>query len=182
VEASEDDGPVPLMVRLGVQGDRLGDAGALDFFMAMDGARLGTDTRVTGLALPADDGTDAMDRLTLLSAHLTATLASSDRGRFRIEGGVASVHAPDVLFVGPSFAASAEACVGRSALDVEARLQATPFPYRQVDAQAGLALHLGALNLRGGWRGLFLDDVGLVDGIHHRDAFAGPYLGLGLAF
>ncbi|CAM3254531.1 hypothetical protein [Corallococcus soli] len=174
---------MPPMVRLNVQGDMFGETGgALGLFMGLDGQRLGMNARVTGIALSADDGSQDVDRLTLLDAHLTASLWSSERGRFRIEGGIASAHAPDVIFVGPSVAASLEACIGPSPLDVEARIQVVPFPHRQVDAQAGLALHLGALNLRGGWRTLYINDAGRLDGVVHEDAFSGPYLGLGIAF
>ncbi|MFP2930041.1 hypothetical protein ACLESO_33565 [Pyxidicoccus sp. 3LG] len=174
--------PVPLLVRLGLQGDLLGDGGAMGLFMAMEGRRMGMDTRYTGLVLPADDGSADVDRISLLSAHVTAALWAGERGRVRVEAGVASAHAPDILFVGPSFGASVEACIGRSPVDLEARLQATPFPHRQVDAQAGLALHLGAFNMRGGWRGLYLNDAGHTDGEEHAEGFAGPYLGLGLTF
>lgn len=174
--------PVPLMVRLGVEGGPLGDGGSLGVFMAMEGRRLGVDTRITGIALPADDGTDATDRITLLSAHVTAALWAGERGRVRVEAGLASAHAPNIIFVGPSFGASAEACIGRSPMDVEARLHATPFPHQQVDVQAGLAAHLGPLNVRGGWRGLYLNDSGHVDGVVHEETLGGPYLGLGLSF
>ena len=68
------------------------------------------------------------------------------------------------------------------ALDVEGRGQFVPVPYIQVDAQAGLALRLGILTLRSGWRWLMLDDRGRVDGVVHRDYFSGPYAGLGLNF
>ncbi|NOK35640.1 hypothetical protein HMI49_20790 [Corallococcus exercitus] len=175
--------PAPL-VHLNVQGDSFGDTGgALDLFMALDGQRWGMDARVSGIALSADDGSDDTDRLTLLDAHLTLSPWSTERGRFRLEAGIASAHAPDAIFVGPSFAASLEACIGPSPFDIEARIQAVPFPHRQVDMQAGLAVHLGALNLRGGWRTLYLSDAGqLDDGVVHADLFSGPYLGLGLSF
>lgn len=174
--------PVPLMVRLGVQGDLLGNGGAMGLFMAMEGKRLGLDTRVTGIALPADDGSNRVDRITLLGAHATAALWMSQRGRMRVEAGVVSAHAPDIIFVGPSFGASVEACIGRSPVDLEARLHAVPYPHRQVDMQAGLAVHLGSLNMRGGWRALYLNDAGHVDGEVHAEAFGGPYLGVGLSF
>ncbi|WP_375755980.1 hypothetical protein [Corallococcus exercitus] len=175
--------PAPL-VHLNVQGASFGDTGgALDLFMALDGQRWGMDARVSGIGLSADDGSDDTDRLTLLDAHLTISPWSTERGRFRMEAGIASAHAPDAIFVGPSFAASLEACIGPSPFDIEARIQAVPFPHRQVDMQAGLALHLGALNLRGGWRTLYLSDAGhLDDGVVHADLFSGPYLGLGLSF
>ncbi|WP_240359297.1 hypothetical protein [Pyxidicoccus trucidator] len=174
--------PVPLLVRMGVQGDLLGNGGAMGLFMAMEGRRLGVDTRITGLSLPADDGSNDIDRITLLSAHATAALWAGERGRMRVEAGVVSTHAPHIIFVGPSFGASVEACIGRSPVDLEARLHATPYPHRQVDMQAGLAVHVGSFNMRGGWRGLYLNDAGHVDGVVHAEGFGGPYAGLGLTF
>lgn len=178
----EPEDTVPLQVRMGVQGDLLGDGGAMGLFMAMDGRRLGMDARITGLALPATDGSDATDRITLLSAHASAALWAGERGRLRLEGGVASAHAPNIIFVGPSFAASVEACIGPSPVDIEARIQAVPFPHRQVDAQVGLAVHAGSLNLRGGWRALYLNDAGHTTGEQQVERLTGPYLGLGLTF
>ncbi|WP_163869925.1 hypothetical protein [Myxococcus eversor] len=176
------DEPVPLLVRLGAQTDWLKDGGAMSVFMAMEGRRMGLDTRITGMTLDADDGSDKVDRITLLSARVTAALWASSRGRMRVEAGLTSAHAANIIFVGPSFGASVEACIGASPIDLEARLNATPFPHRQVDAQAGLALHLGTFNLRGGWRALYLNDAGHVDGVEHEEGFGGPYFGLGLTF
>lgn len=176
------DEPVPLLVRLGAQTDWLKKGGAMGVFMAMEGRRMGLDTRITGMTLDADDGSDKVDRITLLSARVTAALWASSRGRMRVEAGLMSAHAPGIIFVGPSFGASVEACIGASPIDLEARLNATPFPHRQVDAQAGLALHLGTFNLRGGWRALYLNDAGHVDGVEHEEGFGGPYFGLGLTF
>jgi hypothetical protein len=73
---------------------------------------------------------------------------------------------------GPSIALSLEACL-LGDLDLELRAQGTAFPSQHVDAQAGLA---------GGWRGLYLNDAGLVDGVEHADGFSGPYVGLGFSF
>jgi hypothetical protein len=98
-----------------------------------------------------------------------------------VEAGVSSAHAPDLTALGPSFALSLEACLVGN-MDLELRAQATPYPYRQLDGQAGLALHLNSLVLRGGWRGLYLNDNGLVDNVVHEDAFGGPYAGVGFAF
>jgi hypothetical protein len=55
-------------------------------------------------------------------------------------------------------------------------------PHLQLDGQAGLAVHLGVLTLRAGWRALLLDERGLVDGEVHRDVLGGPFGGLGLNF
>ncbi|MFY0582634.1 hypothetical protein ACN28S_57600 [Cystobacter fuscus] len=57
-----------------------------------------------------------------------------------------------------------------------------PLPHLQVDGQLGLSLHLGALTVRGGWRGLYLDDRGLVDRVVHKERIGGPFGGVGLSF
>nr|BDT38238.1 hypothetical protein MFMH1_79070 [Myxococcus sp. MH1] len=171
----------PLSFRLGLQGGPVNSGGAGDFFIGLEGRRFGFDARVTGIAVDADDGTDETDNLTLVEAHLTWALVSLERARLRLEAGVSTANAPDITFVGPSLGLSLEACLAGT-LDFEARAQMTPFPYRQVDASAALALHLGALVLRGGYRGMVLDDAGQVDGVVHRDGFHGPFFGLGLTY
>ena len=139
------------------------------------------DARAIGLLLPTDDGTQGTDSITLMNLHLTYALIATEKARLRIEGGISTAHAPDLTALGPSIALSLDACLVGN-LDLELRAQGTPYPYRQLDTQAGLALHLNALVLRGGWRGLYLNDMGWVDDVVHEDAFGGPFLGLGFAF
>lgn len=173
--------PSALSARLGVDGAALHTVAGLSAFLGVEGVRAGMDARATGLLLPTDDGTQGTDNINLLNLHLTYALLAQERARLRIEGGISSAHAPDLTAIGPSLALSFEACVVGN-LDLELRAQATPYPYRQLDAQAGLALHLSSLVVRGGWRGLYLNDMGLVDDVVHEDAFGGPYVGLGFAF
>lgn len=170
-----------LMFRLGVDGQALGAGSSVGVFAGIEGERFGVDAAVSTLRLATDDGTVGEDKIDLFSAHLTFALYTSDHARLRLEGGMASANAPDITFVGPSFALSFERCLF-GALDMEARGQVVPVPYTQVDAQAGLALHLSAVTLRTGWRWQMLDDRGLVDGVVHRDFFSGPYAGIGLNF
>lgn len=171
----------PLTVRMGANGATLGGGSVLGLFLGIEGETLGISGHFTGLALPTDDGTVGTDEISLMEANLTFAVWTSPRGRWRVELGLAGASAPDISFVGPSFASSLEACLA-GPLDLEARVQVVPFPYRQLDAQAGLALHLNALNLRAGWRGLVLDDAGYVGEERHVDAFSGPYAGIGLTF
>ncbi|ADO68597.1 conserved uncharacterized protein [Stigmatella aurantiaca DW4/3-1] len=168
-------------LRLGVDGSAMGGGAGANLFLAIEGQRMGLDGRLTLLSLPTDDGTQGSDELSVGSVHLTYALVAHDRLRLRLEGGVSIATAPDLTTGGPSFGLSFDACLG-GPFDLELRAQATPLPYQQFDAQAGLAIHLNALVLRGGWRGLFLDDSGLVDGVSHQDALSGPYVGLGLTF
>ncbi|NBD10311.1 hypothetical protein [Corallococcus silvisoli] len=172
----------PLLdVRLGLNVGAMGGGSAGDLFLGIEGQSLGFDVQGTQLTLPTDDGTPGTDIIRLGSAHLTWAVLSTDRLRWRLEGGLTTASAPDLSLTAPSFATSVEACVA-GPLDVEARAQGTFGPYRQLDVSAGVALHLGPLMLRGGWRGLILDDAGLVDGVQHVDRFMGPYGGAGFAF
>jgi hypothetical protein len=173
--------PAQSSVRMGVDGAAMNTVGGLSAFLGVEGVRAGIDARALGLLLPTDDGSAGTDNITLMNLHLTYALVATERTRLRIEGGISSAHAPDLTALGPSIALSFEAgLVGN--LDLELRAQGTPYPYRQLDTQAGLALHLNALVLRGGWRGLYLNDMGWVDGVVHEDAFGGPFAGLGFAF
>lgn len=171
----------PLMFRLGLEGQMLGEGSSVAFNAGIEGQHWGVAAGVTGLRLATDDGTPGEDRIDLGSAHLTLALFTDDQTRLRLEGGMAWAKAPGVTFAGPSFALSFERCLF-GALDLEARGQVVPVPYTQVDTQAGLALHLNAVTLRTGWRFQLLDDRGQVDGVVHRDYFAGPYAGIGLNF
>ncbi|HEX8819469.1 MAG TPA: hypothetical protein VF794_06055 [Archangium sp.] len=171
----------PLMVRLGLEGQSMGGGSALAVNLGLEGKRWGVGGARTALTLPTDDGTEGSDQIQLYTGHLTYALYSSDQGRLRAEAGFAVAYAPDVTFVGPSLGMSFERCLF-GGLDLEGRAQVVPVPYAQLDAQAGLGLHLGLLTLRGGWRWLLLNDRGLVDGETHEDVFAGPYAGIGLAF
>jgi hypothetical protein len=180
VEASASNGS-PLTLRLGVDGSALGQGAGLGAFLAFEGEQWGLDGRALALVLPTDDGTPGTDTITLTNVHLTLAVVAAQKARFRLEGGFSSAHAPDLTVLGPSMALSFEACIA-GPLDLELRLQATPYPYRQLDGHGGLAMHFNTLVVRGGWRGIYLDDNGLVDGVVHTDAFSGPYLGLGLTF
>jgi hypothetical protein len=171
----------PIDVRMGLNVGAMGGGSSGDVFLGFEGQELGFLIQGTQLTLPTDDGTPGTDEIRLVNVHLTWAAVSTDRLRWRFEGGASSANAPDIFLVGPSLASSLELCLV-GPLDLEARVQVTPVPYRQLDANVGLAAHLGALVVRGGLRGLVLDDAGLVDGVQHVDRFVGPYAGAGFVF
>ncbi|RKG77314.1 hypothetical protein D7V88_31125, partial [Corallococcus terminator] len=171
----------PIDVRMGLNVGAMGGGTSGDVFLGIEGSAVGFAFQGTKLTLPTDDGTAGTDVINLVAVHLTGTLVSTDRLRLRAEAGLSFASAPDIFFAGPSLAASLEACIV-GPLDLEVRVQGTPLPYRQLDASAGLAVHLGAFVMRAGWRGLILDDAGKVDGVAHVDRFTGPYGGAGFAF
>jgi hypothetical protein len=57
-----------------------------------------------------------------------------------------------------------------------------PWPFTNVDASVALAVHLGTFGLRAGWRVLYLNDRGVVDGTPHGDFFNGPTIACSIAF
>jgi hypothetical protein len=176
--------PSSLIIRLALNSQSFssgGEGGAMDLVAGLEGRRWGFDVRGSTLSLLAEDGSGGTDTLRLLSTHLSFALWSTHKARVRVEGGVAAARAPEVTFIGPSLAGSAEACLF-GPVDGELRLQVVPFPHRQVDAQAGLAVHLGPFVLRTGYRWLLLDDAGWLGDGGNQDTLRGPYAGLGLTF
>jgi hypothetical protein len=176
-------GYMPVSLTLGLEGLALprAEGGGAAARLALEGERWGVAFRATGLGLAAEDGSRYTDEISLLEAHLTYALLSRDRLRLRLEAGMHQAGAPDATFVGASVAGSMELCLV-GPLDLELRLQVAPFPHRVVDAQAGLAMHLGPFALHGGWRAMVLDDAGLVDNVRHVDALGGPYFGASIGF
>ncbi|MCY1081508.1 hypothetical protein [Archangium lansingense] len=151
--------------------------------LGVEGERFGGFLRTSGLTLKADDGSGDTDNISVTELHLSFAALTGRMGRLRLEGGVSVAKAPDVTFVGPSVGLSSELYLLRS-LSLEARVQLTPWPHRQLDAAGGMVWYLGAWHmfaLRGGMRVLMLDDAGWVDGVAHRDVLPGPYVSFGLA-
>ncbi|RKG88962.1 hypothetical protein [Corallococcus terminator] len=167
----------PYSFRTGVLVAPLQGGPGVDFSLGWDIHRFGADLRVTRLDL-ARGGSESRSERTLGELHLTYSPLVNESVRVRAEVGVSTADLPQGLYVGPSFGMSLEACV-LGPLDVEARMQVTPFPYRQVDLRSGLALHLGGFMLRGGIRGLYLDPS---VSIGTRDRLFGPEFGVGFAF
>ena len=110
--------------------------------------------------------------------YATYALIASPFGRLRVEGGLTSAFAPDLVVAGPG--AGFSGVINLGPLGIEGAIHGTPWPYRQLDWNAGLAINAGPVGFHGGWRRIFLDDRGLVDNVIHKDAFSGPYLGIGL--
>jgi hypothetical protein len=151
--------------------------------LGLEGERFGGFLRTSGLSLRAEDGRGATDEISVTELHLSMAVLKGPVGRVRVEGGVSIAKAPDVTFVGPSVGLSSEVYL-LSSLALEGRVQLTPWPYRQLDAAAGVAWYFGGWRLfalRGGMRVLMLNDAGRVDGVVHEDVLPGPYLSLGLA-
>lgn len=149
--------------------------------LSLEGRRWGIRGAAVGFSLPSEAAPGERDLLRTLDAHLTYAVLSGERGRVRVEAGLDSVFAEDVVVLGPDLGTSVEmALVGP--LCAEGSAHFTPLPHRRFDVNAGLALGLGSLKMRAGWRHLVLDDNGVLrDGSRNIDRFTGPYLGLALA-
>ena len=156
------------------------NGGALGVRLGIEGHRWGFSSDLHSVVVGTNDGTRGTDAIHLLNAHVTYALLSGPHGRLRLEAGADSAFAPDATFLGPGFAVST--VVGlMGPVSFEGRMGLTPFPFTQVDWNAGLVVGLGPVGIRGGWRSTYLNDQGRVDGTIHEDLFDGPYVGLSLA-
>lgn len=178
-EGPQPEGPV---FTLGVQGHMFTGTGggSLGVNAAFEQNRIGVATEFNALMRPADDGSGGKDQLKLWNAHLTYAVLSGERGRLRLGAGVDTAFAQDATFVGPGFLV--QGALGLfGPVGLEGTVNVTPYPFTQVDWSAGATLALGPVGLRAGWRRIYLNDQGRVDGVAHDDLFQGPYAGISLA-
>ena len=167
---------VDLDLRLDLQGFRSG--GAAGGRLLLEGTSLGLDVGLTGIVARADDGTGELDGIGLLDVSLTWAPVSGERGRLRIEGGLAMAFAPSMIAAAPQLGLSGEVRIV-GPLGIEGSVRGVAWPYRSVDWHAALQLTFGVFNLRAGVRQVWLDDAGLV-GTPHTDNFLGPWVGVGV--
>ncbi len=147
--------------------------------LQVDGEKYGGGAKLNVLSLDTEDGRPGTDTISLLSLRPSMLLVSNDTLRLRISGGLDMAFAPDALFVGPGLGTSALLRV-MGPLKLEASANWTPYPFTQLTGDAGMAFDFGPLLLRGGYRAIYLNDHGRVDGHVNRELFAGPYAGMAL--
>lgn len=157
-----------------------GNGSAVGGRIAFEGHRLGVNLQFTEIFAPIDNVSvsTGTDNIGLFNIYGTYALIAHPNARLRVEAGLTSAFAPNLTVAGPGGGFSAVILFGP--LGIEGAIHGTPFPYRQLDWNTGLALNLGPLGLHGGWRRIYLDDQGLVDGNRNTDVFGGPYVGLTL--
>ena len=176
--------PATLRITAGVQASIFvaGESGVtLGVHGHLEGERWGVVMTGQNIAVRALDGSGAMDNLQQAQARVTFAFLTGRYGRLRAELGADAIFAPNLTAVGPSGALAGSLwIVGPLAL--EGSVLVTPYPFWQLDYQAGLAVGLGPVGLRAGWRTQVLDDRGLADGVVHRDVFMGPYVGVAVVF
>jgi hypothetical protein len=171
-------GPSRIITTLGIDGQvqSSGGGSSIALNLGFEGQRFGVAGEFQSFFLKASDGIST-DNISLLNVYLTYALIASPHGRLRLEAGVTTAFAPDLVVAGPGIGLSAVASIW-GPLGIEGSTHVTPIPYTQFDWQAGIGLGFGPVGIRGGWRRVYLNDRGLVDGISHEDAFSGPYLGV----
>ncbi|QRO00595.1 hypothetical protein JRI60_16945 [Archangium violaceum] len=147
--------------------------------LQVDGEQLGFGARLNVFSLKPDDGSLGRDYISLLSLKPSLLLVSREAVSLRLLAGMDVAFAPDAIFVGPGLGTSALVRVV-GPLKLEASASWTPLPFTQLTGDAGVALQLGVVRLRGGYRATYLNDQGRVDGNVNRELFAGPYAGLSL--
>ena len=167
-----------LVVSVGAEAQANAQGGALGGSFALEGDRWGFNAQATGVLTGNSSG--FVETTSLVNGYATYALLADPRGRIRIEGGVSSAFAQNLILVGPSFGFSgAVGIIGPFGLD--AQIHGTPIPYRELDWSAGGTVAIGPVGLRAGWRQIYLNDMGFGGTGVHEDLFSGPYVGLGLS-
>ncbi len=180
---AEEPAPESPGIRLsaGIEGQGYRNGVTLGAAVGLEGDRWGFFATGQNIAVLADDGTNRFDHIQVATAHLSFAFLTGRYGRMRFEGGADAVFAPNLIVIGPTGGLSGTVWIG-GPFALEGSAMVSPWPYRQFDGKLGLALGLGPLGLRAGFRAQLLDDRGLVDGVIHQDAFVGPYVGASLVF
>jgi hypothetical protein len=178
VEVDEKAGSIPKAV-FSADAGLVAQGRALGFALQADGERFGLSARLHMLDLETDDGSPGRDNISLLSLKPSALLVSTESLRVRVSGGLDVAFAPDVIMVGPGVGSSAQVRL-LGPLKAEASVNWTLLPFTQLTGDAGLAADWGPMGVRGGYRAIYLNDQGRVDGYVNRELFTGPYVGLGL--
>jgi hypothetical protein len=146
-----------------------------------EGERWGGNVFAQNIAVQADDGTNGVDNIQQLSAHVSFAFLTGEYGRLRVELGGDTVFAPDVIVVGPTIGLSGVLWIA-GPLALETSVYGTLYPFWQLDWRAAVVFGSGPIGLKLGMRVQVLDDRGVVDGVVHRDVFPGPWAGVGFAF
>jgi len=149
--------------------------------LGVEGTRWGAYAQATGILFNGGGGFFSDETIGLVNGYVTYALLADPRARLRVEAGITGAFATDLTVIGPGIGASGLLKV-IGPFQLEGAIHGTPFPYRQLDWNAGVGLDFGVIGVHGGWRKIILDDRGLVDGVINRDVFSGPYLGLAITF
>lgn len=149
--------------------------------LGVEGTRWGAYAQATGIVFKGGGGLFSDETIGLINGYVTYALLADPRLRLRIEAGITGAFATDLTVIGPGIGASGLLKV-IGPFQLEGAIHGTPFPYRQLDWNAGVGLDFGVIGVHGGWRKIILDDRGLVDGVINRDDFSGPFLGLAITF
>jgi len=148
----------------------------------IEGERLGLNARFTSIFPQWGNTFDSYvgwEAIKLFDLFITYALISTPHSRLRIEAGLSSAFTHWLTTAGFGGGLSLVANVF-GPLGIEGAVYGTPYPYRELVWSGGLSLTFGAVGLHGGWRRIFLDDRGLVDGVVNKDSFSGPYASLGI--
>ncbi len=171
----------PLRVTTGVEAQGFLSGFTLGVAASLEGERWGFAVAAQNMSLRKDNGQPGFDNLQAISAHLTFALLTGQYGRLRVEGGADSIFAPDIVVLGPTAGVSGVIWVG-GPFAIEGSAMYTPWPFPQVDGKAGLAIGIGAIGLRAGWRFQLLNDQGRAGGTANTDILNGPYVGISAVF
>lgn len=121
-------------------------------------------------------GGAAPTALQLANLNVNYAVVATPVLRVRLEGGAGYAHAGATEIYSPVFGLSG-AFGHLGALQLEGAVRVAPLPIRQVESSVGVALGVGRIGLRAGYKRIYLQPL---EGVPELDAanFQGGYLGV----
>jgi hypothetical protein len=177
-------GPTQLRVTAGIQAVALlvGETGVtVGVHGQLEGERWGVALAAQNVSSRQAGATGGLQSIQQAQVRVTYAFLTGRFGRLRGELGGDVLFAPRYIALAPSAGLAGSLWVG-GPVALEASVLVSPLPFWQLDYQAGVAVGLGPVGLRAGWRTQVLDDRGAVDGTVHHLVFMGPYLGVAVVF
>ncbi|MGC4113146.1 MAG: hypothetical protein QM765_00395 [Myxococcales bacterium] len=177
--AKKDDEPKLGRVIVGINGGGDLKEVAAGASLTVEGKRWGFNLNYGMTVFDADQDTRKIE-LKMLDAHLVFAPIVGQRGRVRIEVGANGGYACGAWIVAPEVGLSGDVRI-LGPIGLSGFVRGSIWPYKRIDAFAGLMAQLSILRIELGWREMRLD-VDFDNGSHVGDRWGGPNLGLSMVF
>ena len=147
--------------------------------LTVEGKRWGFNLNYNMTVFDADANTRQID-LKILDAHLVFAPIVGQRGRVRIEVGANAAYACGAYMIAPELGLSGDVRI-LGPIGLSGYVRGSLWPYKRIDAFAGVMAQLWALRLELGWREMRLETQ-FDNGSKVADRWGGPNLGVSMVF
>ncbi|HEY3447162.1 MAG TPA: hypothetical protein VGK67_12395 [Myxococcales bacterium] len=177
--AKKDDEPRLGRFIIGVNGGGDTSEVAAGVGLTIEGKRWGFNLNYGMTVFDANLQTRKID-LKLIDAHLVFAPIVGQRGRVRIEVGANAAYACGAFMIAPELGLSGDVRI-LGPLGISGYVRGSIWPYKRIDAFAGVMAQLSILRLELGWREMRLETT-FDNGKMVADRWGGPNLGVSVVF